>query len=62
MSIPASFIVSMALGFTPWVSTPALKTLVPVGAKCRNQPSAICERQELPVHRMSKFIGWDLDD
>ena len=51
ISTPSSFITWIAVGLTPWVSTPALYTIVPSGAKRRRYPSAIWLLHELPVHK-----------
>jgi hypothetical protein len=51
---------AIARGFLPWASMPADSAANEPAPKLLAQPSAICERQELPVHRKRIFIG-DLD-
>jgi hypothetical protein len=48
---------AMARGFFPWASIPADCALTTLPPKVRNQPSAIWDRQELPVQRKSTFNG-----
>src|SRR5665213_860258 len=52
ISIPSSFITVIALGFTPWLSMPALYTLALSPAKYDMYPSAIWLLQLLPVHKI----------
>ena len=56
MLMPISAIAATACGFNPCASIPADVTSHWPPDQCRANPSAICERQEFPVHRNRTFI------
>src|SRR5262247_304690 len=56
MSMPASFMTAIASGRTRLGFVPALSTVKRSPASCRNKPSAICDRAEFPVHRISTRV------
>src|SRR5574341_32665 len=57
MSMPISFITAMALGWTPAGMSPALKGSIRTFPSSQANPSAICERQALPVQRNITWSG-----
>src|SRR5690606_6967897 len=60
ISIPSSAIAAIALGFTPWVSMPALYTSARFPAKWRRYPSANWLRQLLPVQSTRIFFAFSI--